>query len=382
MGQPQPGLALLDEAMIAVEAGEVSPMFAGEIYCSVIEACFEIFDMRRAQEWTAALTQWCEAQPDLVAYSGQCLVRRAEILQLHGEWTEAVDLARRACERYLEGPDQPAIGAAYYQQAELHRLLGDYSRADELYREASRRGKQPQPGLALLKLAQGEVAAAAASIRSTLTAASVTSARCRLLPAYVEIMLAAKDLDAARSAADELEQIAKSLDAPLVRACAAEARGAVLLATGDAARAVLALQDSRSAWEQVDARYQTGRVRTMLGLACRELGDQATADLELDAARWIFERLSAGPDLRRLQALVADRPAEKGDGGLTSRELEVLQLLAAGHTNRVIGQKLSISEKTVARHVANIFTRLNLPNRAAATAWAYQHGLAGNPPAR
>lgn len=336
----------------------------------------EIFDMRRAREWTAALTQWCEAQPDLVMYSGQCLVRRAEILQLHGEWTEAVDLARRACERYLKGPDQPAIGSAYYQQAELCRLLGDYARADELYREASRRGKNPQPGLSLLKLAQGEVESAAAAIRSALEAATLRSTRCRLLPAWVEIMLAAKDLEAARAGADELEEIAKTLDAPLVRASARQARGAVLLAAGDAAGAARALRESWAAWDEVDARYEGGRVRALLSRACRELGDVATAELELDGARWIFQRLSAGPDLQRLDALAAAPRAGKRDGGLTAREIEVLRLLAAGRTNRVIGQKLAISEKTVARHVANIFTKLNLPNRAAATAWAYQHGLA------
>jgi DNA-binding CsgD family transcriptional regulator len=191
-------------------------------------------------------------------------------------------------------------------------------------------------------------------------------------------MLAAQDLEAARAGANELEEIARSLDAPLLRAAATGARGAVLLASGNAARAVEVLRDSWSDWEQVGARYECGRVRAMLGLAFRTLGDEATAELELDAARWIFQGLSAGPDVRRLQTPSA-RSADRGDGGLTVRELEVLRLLAGGHTNRVIGQKLSISEKTVARHVANIFTRLNLSNRAAATAWAYQHGLAGGP---
>lgn len=374
--QVEPGLALLDEAMVAVEAGDISPLFAGEIYCSVIEACFEVFDLRRAQEWTAALTQWCNAQPDLVMYSGQCMVRRAEILQLHGEWSEALDLARRACELYLKGPDQPAIGSAYYQQAELSRLLGDYARAEELYREASRRGKNPQPGLSLLKLGQGDLKSAAAAIRNALEAAALPSTRCRLLPAYVEIMLAAKDVEAARAGAEELDAIAKTLRTPLVRASATQARGAVLLASGDAAGAARALRESWAAWEEVQARYEGGRVRVMLGLACRELGDVTTAELELDAARWVFQQLSAGPDLRRLEAIAAPR-AEKGTGGLTAREVEVLRLIATGLTNRVIGRKLSISEKTVARHVANIFTKLDLANRAAATAWAYQHGLAG-----
>lgn len=379
-GQPQQGLAMLDEAMIAVEAGDVSPMFAGDIYCSVIEACLEIFDMRRAQEWTASLTQWCDAQPDLVTYTGQCLVRRAEILELHGEWAEAADVARRACERYLRGPEQPAIGSAFYRQAELCRLLGDFSKAEELYREASRRGRNPQPGLALLKLAQGECDAAAAAIRSALNAASQRAARCRLLPAYVEIMLAAKDLDAARAGAGELEEIAGSLDAPLLKASAAQARGAVLLASGNAQSAIDMLRQSWTAWQEVQCRYEGARVRALIGQACRALGDQASADLELDAARWALQQLSAAPELKRLDVLSA-RPASRGDGVLTAREVEVLGLIAVGHTNRAIGRQLGISDKTVARHVSNIFTKLNLSSRAAATAWAFQHGLARGAPA-
>ena len=159
---------LLDEAMVAVEAGEVSPLVVGDVYCSVIEGCLEVFDLRRAQEWTSVLTHWCESQPDLVPFSGQCLVRRAEILQLHGLWPEALDAAKHACERFLRGPDQPAIGAAYYQRAEILRLRGENEQAEEAYREASRRGRKSQAGLAQLRLAQGDVKAAAAAIRGAL----------------------------------------------------------------------------------------------------------------------------------------------------------------------------------------------------------------------
>ena len=373
-GELPRGLAMLDEAMIAVEAGDVSPMFAGDVYCSVIEACFEIFDMRRAREWTASLTHWCDAQPDLVAYSGQCLVRRAEILQLHGEWTEAVEAARRACERYLRGPDQPAIGSAFYRQADLARLTGDSARAEELYRETSRRGRSPHPGLALLKLAQGDTEAAAAAIRGALSSASQRAARCRLLPAYVEIMVAAKDLDAARAGADELEDLSRSLDAALLRASAAQARGAVLVASGEPQAALEVLRDAWAAWQEVQCRYEGAKVRALIGQACRALGDETTAELELDAARWALQQLAATPDLERLDAARV-RAAGKGNGGLTAREIEVLSLIAAGHTNRAIGRKLAISEKTVARHTSNIFTKLNLSSRAAATAWAFQHGV-------
>src|SRR5688572_7862570 len=150
-GRIREGIALLDEAMVALEAGEVSPIFAGDIYCSVIEASLEVFDARRAREWTTALAQWCQSQPDLVPYTGQCLVRRAEIMQLHGEWSEAIDVARDACAHFLRGPEQPAVAAAFYQQGELRRLRGELSDAEAAYREATRRGRNAQPGLALLR---------------------------------------------------------------------------------------------------------------------------------------------------------------------------------------------------------------------------------------
>jgi DNA-binding CsgD family transcriptional regulator len=373
-GEVPQGVALLDEAMIAVEAGDVSPIFSGDIYCSVIEACFEIFDMRRAQEWTSALTQWCDAQPDLVAYSGQCLVRRAEILLLHGEWSQAVDVARRACERFLRGPEQPAIASAFYQQADLQRLRGEFTGADEAYREASRRGRKPQPGLALLRLAQGQVDVAAAAIRGALDEARDRSARCRLLPAYVEIMLAASDVAAASTAADELTRMAVALDAPLLHALAAQAQGAVLLAGGDPRAALPVLRRAWAAWQEIQARHEAARTRVLIGLACRKVGDEATAEMEFDAARWVFQQLSATPDLKRVDALSA-KATPPPDVPLTARELEVLHLLAAGHTNRRIAAQLAISEKTVARHVSNIFTKLGLSSRAAATAYAYQHGL-------
>jgi DNA-binding CsgD family transcriptional regulator len=374
LGRVGQGVGLLDEAMIAVEAGDVSPLFAGDIYCSVIEACLEIFDVRRAQEWTAALTHWCDSQPDLVAYSGQCLVRRAEIMQLHGEWAAAADVAQGACERFLRGPEQPAIAAAFYQRGELARVRGDFAKADEAYREASRRGRKPQPGLALLRLAQGQIDVAAAAIRGAIDEARGRTSRCRLLPAYVEIMVSANDVEAASAAANELGEMTETLDAPLLRAVAAQALGAVLLARRDSRGALAALRSSWAEWREIGAPHELGRVRVLIGLACRELGDHATAEMEFDAARWAFQQLSAAPDLKRLESLTR-QAAPQPSGGLTARELEVLRLVAAGHTNRVVGEKLSISEKTVARHVANIFTKLDLTSRAAATAYAYQHGL-------
>lgn len=373
-GSTRAGLALLDEAMLAVVAGELSPIMTGLIYCSVIAACQQVYALSRAREWTGALARWCERQPEMVAFTGTCLVHRAEIMQFHGAWPDAIVEAGRAFERSSRGAQEKPPAAAFYRQAEIHRLRGEFAAAEEAYRNASRLGCEPQPGLALLRMAQGRSDAALAALRRMLGAAAAPLERAKLLPAHIEIMLAAGEIREARGACGELQQIAKSFESQALGAMAAHAQGAMELADGNAQAAVEPLRRAFEAWQQLEAPYEAARARVLIGLACRSLGDEEAGGLELAAARAAFERLGATPDLARLDSLY-EAAVPRRRHGLTPRELQVLRLIAAGKTNKAIAARLSLSERTVDRHVSKILVKLNVPSRAAATAYAYDHKL-------
>ncbi|GAA1262084.1 helix-turn-helix transcriptional regulator [Arthrobacter pascens] len=403
LGQLDDGLALLDEAMVAVTVGEISPVPAGIIYCAVIGTCHLAFDLHRAHEWTRALDRWCNAQQNLVAYSGQCQMHRAELYRLHGAWTEAIDAAETAQGLAFRG-DRMATYGGFYEQGEIHRLRGDFDAAEASYLQAQETGFPPHPGLALLRLAQGKPDQAQSLLRQAMDGAAPDYRR-RMLAARVEIELAAGDGGAARAAMEELASLCASFDMPMLHALAEQSEAAVLFHEGDPEAAMVLLRRAWSRWISLDAPFEAARCRALLASLCAALGDEESARLERAAARTAFSELSATPALSALEssglelsgleksglgqpvpvapdARTAPLPASADDvghpagaGPLTARETEVVQLVSAGLSNRDIAAELFISEKTVARHLSNIFTKLGLTSRAAATAYAYRHGL-------
>jgi len=372
-GRVADGMALLDQAMLAVRSGELDPAWAGNIYCHLMTAFTELADVRRAAEWTDATSRWLATLPVAVLFTGICRVHRSQVLQRRGDWAQSEREAALVCTD-LAGLQLAGAAEGHYQVGEVRRLRGDLDRAEAAYREAHRLGRDPQPGLALLRLAQGRTAAAAASVRSALAAVVHDRlARARLCAAQVEIALAAGDPGAAQAACDELERTASTYGSSGLEAAALQARGAVLLAGDRVAAALPTLRAACRRWQELDMPHDAARVRLLLARAYRALGDEDAATLELDAAESVFERLGAAPDAAAARAL---RGPPALPGGLTGREAQVLALVAAGRTNREIAETLVLSHKTVARHLSNIFAKLGVRSRTQAAAYAYEHGLA------
>jgi DNA-binding NarL/FixJ family response regulator len=367
LGEPVEGTRCLDEVMVSITTGEVSPIPTGVIYCAVIDACMHLRDLRRAAEWTSALSAWCGTDPSLVPYRGQCLVHRSQVLTARGAWREATEEAERA-RAHLAEPAHPALGDALYQQGELHRLRGELAEAEAAYGAASRCGRDPVPGFGLLRLAQGRADAAGASARRMLHESRLDPDRPALLAAAVEILVAVDALDEAATACDELEVRAAAGGTELVTALAATARGSMQLARGEHPDAAAHLRRSIALWRGLEMPFELARARAQMARVFDALGDRDGAELERQAARAAFEQLGARTELELLGAAVDHSP-------LTTREREVIRLVASGRTNREIASELVISEHTVARHLQNIFLKLDLSSRSAATAYAYEHGL-------
>jgi len=371
LGDIAEGLALLDEAMVAIEAGELSPLASGDAYCSVIDACSELFDVGRCRAWTESFVRWCDTQQELVLYRGHCFLHRAEVLALLGAWPEALVEARHACDRLAAPVNPAALAGACAIEGDLLRVVGDFDGAEAAYQRASDHGRDPQPGLAQLRLAQGRPTAADAMIRRALDEAQDPISRARLLAPYVEIVLCTGDTTAARDAAEELREVAATLGTPLLRARAARAAGAVLGAESEPKAALVELRSAFNEFHALGVRYDAARTRLLIAEACAAVGDHDAAAMESSAARAVLDSFATADALNT----TVEPGTTSSLAGLTQRELEILRLLARGQTNRGIAQDLIISEKTVASHVGHIFTKLSVTSRSAATAYAYDHDL-------
>ncbi len=345
-GEVTRGLALCDEAMLPVHAGDVVPNWAGNLYCLIMALCFELADIERARAWTDATERWCDQFSNAAMFTGICPV------------PVAVEV----------------VAAGYYEIGELRRARGDDAGAEQAFARAHELGRDPQPGLALLRLAQGDVGAARAALQAALAAAGPPLTRMPLLTALVEVAAASDDAELARSSAQELTRIATAFATPGIRARAASATGIAHLLAGEPEQALAPLRDACRSWRALRCRCELARAQSRLARALDAVGDREAAARERQQARATFEELGAQGDLAALAGDPAARPAP---GGLTDREVEVLCLVADGASNATIADRLTISERTVERHVSNIFHKLDVSSRTQAARLAFDHGLVG-----
>ena len=370
-GRLDEGITAFDEAMVAVVNGELAPLFTGWAYCNALSTCHDLADLHRAVQWTDAAMRWCDDLRDGRLYPGICRLHVVELASLRGTWEAAAAMARQACEE-LTSHDQRYAGDAYYLAGELHRMTGELDLAEEAFALSHQLGRVTQPGLARVRLAQGRSAAAIRGLQSELGSdPSAPMRRIELLGALDEAHLAVLDVDAASAAAEEMGSIAGAVGSDYLGALATTTEADVLLARGDAGAACRRAAAAAARFRALGLPYDEARARTIRGAAAKLIADHDTARLELTAARETFRRLGADPDARRVTALMGDAPASL----LSSRELDVLRLVARGSTNKQIAAELFVSEHTVARHLSNIYTKLGVGSRSAATAFGYEHEL-------
>ncbi|WP_020386066.1 helix-turn-helix transcriptional regulator [Kribbella catacumbae] len=374
-GRLEDGLDRLEEAMAILRNQGLSPRVTPWIYCAAVRGCCVARDFARARDWNRSMARWLDSLSSVGgAYLGNCRIYRSRLMSLNGAWPDAVDEIAAVCAD-LDGYTGWVCGHAFYQLGEVRRLRGEWDAAEGAYRRAAEHGCPTQPGLALLRLGEGELDAASAGVRRALTEVAATPDRLDLLKAAVTIYLEQGDIEAARVAVTEFEELTEDLTMPVIDAERCAVRGALSLSEGDPVGALPLLRRAVATWQDQDAPHERAQVNVLIGQACRALADQDGARLEFSAARETFERLGARPDLARLDRIIAATDAGAGTSGLTPREIEVLCLIARGKANRAIANELHLSERTVHRHVSNIFTKLDVDSRTAAVAYGIRHGI-------
>lgn len=370
-GQPNEGLARLDEAMLFATEGRIGPYSTGKVYCSLISACEDVGDYDRAAEWTDATQRWADGHPFSI-FPGVCRVHRASVLKRRGSLLEAAREAARACEE-LHDSRPVASAAAWIEVGDIRRRLGELERAEAAFAKAQEISGSPCSALALLRLAQGKIDTANTIIDACMKRVEAPLARLALLPKYVQVAVAAGDLDRASAAIDELANLLERFDSPGGQAALRVANGRVLLASGDSDRARVAFQDALERWQHLKVPYEAATTGTLLGQALRECGDDEAAAAAFRTAATLFDQIGARATADALPPPAA--PTKVPPAGLSDREVEVLRLVAAGLTNQDIATALFLSVKTVSRHLSNIFTKIGVSSRAAATAFAFEHEL-------
>jgi ATP/maltotriose-dependent transcriptional regulator MalT len=370
-GRVAEGLAHLDEAMLFAVEGRIGPYSTGKVYCSLVGACEDVGDLRRAAEWTEATAQWADRHPFAI-FPGICRLHHAVVLDRRGA---LLDAERELCQACAELVDRhlPNAAAAFAEVGDIRRRLGDLARAEEAFARAEELSGRACAGTALLRLAQGRVGAASRIIADCMADLSPNAVgRARLLPAAIQVALAAGDLDGARASVEELEATASACDTPFLRATAALARGRLRLAAGDAGGACAAFRDALRRWQDLEVPYEIATTRTVLAHALRQAGDEEGAQSSFAIARALFDEIGARLDDGTFEPASIPLPC-----GLTGREAEVLRLIAGGLSNKEIAASLHLSVKTVSRHLSNIFTKIDVSSRSAATAFAFEHQLVG-----
>ena len=361
--------------MAQLLADGLSPRVTPWVYCAAVRGCCLARDFARARAWNRSMATWLDSLSSLGgAYLGNCRIYRSRLLCLNGVWQAALDEIAEVCDD-LDGYTGWVCGHAYYQLGEVRRLRGEWDAAEDSYRRAAEHGCPTQPGLALLRLAEGDVDAASAGVRRALTEVTARPDRLDLLKAAVAIYLDEGQIEAAEEAVTEFEGITGELTMPVIEAERSAVRGALTLAEGDPGGALPLLRRAVGIWQEQDAPHEVAKLNVLIGQACSALADHDGARLHFSAARETFERLGARPDLARLDRVVAATEAGTEAHGLTRREVEVLRLVARGKANRAIADELHLSERTVHRHVSNILTKLDVESRTAAVAYGIRHGI-------